>query len=148
MSVLPARLPCDADTTATSSPGRTIPDVSGGAECFVDLGLAGRRGVDRERAHTPHEAEPAERVGLVGDAGDRHRRPERGDAARRRAALGRAHDRGDAEILGGLNRRVRDGPRDPIVVVGRRGAGGRRALPGQPSAASATSAIVRTVSVG
>ena len=113
--------------------------------------LLGRRcrRADRERAHSPHEAEPAEHFELDRRCRDRHRRPERGDAARGRAALGRAHDRGDAEILGRLHRRVRDRPRDPVVVVGGGGARGRRcALRGQPSAASATSAIVRTVSVG
>ena len=90
---------------------------------------AGRRrssASDRERAHAPHEAEAAERVGLVGAADDRDRRPERGDAARGRAALRRAHDRGDAEIFGGLHRGVRDGPRDPVVVVRGGRARGRR----------------------
>ena len=47
-----------------------------------------------------------------------------------------------------MHRGVRDRPRDPVVVVGRGGARGRRAAAGQPSAASATSAIVRTVSTG
>ena len=103
----------------------------------------------RERLHAPHEAQPAEDLGLLGDPRDRDRGPERGDTPRGRAALRRAHDRGDAEILGGLHRGVRDRPGDPVVVDAAAAApcGVVRAR-GHASAASATSLIVRTVSAG
>ena len=119
VSVAPARLPGDADTTATRSPLRASPAVPRGLHA---------RGADRRRRRrstaangcTPHTSHRRPSTsGCDGDAGDRHRGPERGHAARGRAALRRAHDRGDAEILGGLHRRVRDRPRDPVVVEGR-----------------------------
>ena len=74
------------------------------------------RGVDRERAHAPHQLRRPSTSGCSEMPDDRDRGPERGDPARGGAALGRAHDRGDAEVFGGLHRRVRDGPRDPVVV--------------------------------
>ena len=125
---LPLRGRHDRDEVA----GFHEPRARRGGERVVDRRGARVRVGRRERAHAPHEAQAAERVGLAGDADDRHRGPERGDAARGGAAVGGAEDRGNAEVFRGLHRGVRDRPRDPIVVAGRGGTGRRRARCGRP----------------
>ena len=104
---------------------------------------------DRERPHAPHEAEPAEHLGLLASC----RRSAPTGGTRRRGA------RSCRSASGTRSRRRRDlrppaPPRArPPTRRGRRRS--RRPHPagvvrarGQPSAASATSLIVRTVSAG